>query len=60
MRSERTLRDDSRSGRPRTRAPHLSAADGQSPVEHGPGHGLLAARRRHGAHVAVITVELPR
>lgn len=40
--------------------PHLSAADGQSPVEERPGHGLFAARRRHGAHVAVITVKLPR
>lgn len=40
--------------------PHLSAADGQSPVEHRPGHGLFAARRRHGAHIAVITVEIPR
>lgn len=40
--------------------PHLSAADGQSPVEHRPGHSLFAARCRHGAHIAVITVEIPR
>lgn len=40
--------------------PHLAAADGQSPVEHRPGHGLFAARRRHGAHIAVIAVEIPR
>lgn len=40
--------------------PHLSAADGQSPVEHRPGHGLFTTRRRHGAHIAVITVEIPR
>lgn len=39
--------------------PHLSAADGQRPVEHRPGHGLFAARGRHGTHIAVITVKLP-
>lgn len=42
------------------RPAYLPAADGQSPVEDRPGHGLFTARRRHGAHVAVVTAQLPR
>lgn len=40
-------------------AAHLSAADGQGPVKHRPGDCLLTSRGCHGAHVAVVAVELP-
>ena len=37
---------------------YLFAADGQGLVKHRPSYCLLTTGRRHGAHIAIVTMEV--